>query len=87
MEFGELWDKTMEVMDGPNAEEFMGLVAERLPGIPALVDPAPEKSEKVAATFACPCCGERRMDWLAWNSDGTIVTCATCNADYDPCEV
>jgi hypothetical protein len=47
---------------------------------------APPMSEKVAPIFACPCCGERRMDWLAWNTAGTVVTCTSCRADYDPNE-
>jgi len=47
----------------------------------------PDSYERVAPVFACPCCGEDRMDWLGWNSDGTVVTCAKCSADYDPCEV
>ena len=47
----------------------------------------PSKPETVAPALACPCCGERRMDWLGWNKAGTVVTCASCNTDYDPCEV
>ena len=49
--------------------------------------PAEETPETVARCFACPCCGERRMDWLGWNKAGTVVSCATCGADYDPSEV
>ena len=49
--------------------------------------PASEAPATVAAVFACPCCGERRMDWLAWNKAGTVVTCTTCGVDYDPNEV
>ena len=41
----------------------------------------------VADCFICPGCSENRVDWLAWNDEGTVVTCATCGADYDPCEV
>ena len=46
-----------------------------------------EDAEVVSPDNACPGCGENRVDWLAWNDEGTVVTCATCGADYDPCEV
>ena len=41
----------------------------------------------VADCFICPGCGENRVDWLAWDEDGTVVTCTTCGASYDPSEV
>ncbi len=41
---------------------------------PELVDPA----------FACPNCGERQMDKLAWQHDGEYIKCATCGFCYDP---
>ena len=41
----------------------------------------------VADCFICPGCSENRVDWLAWDEDGTVVTCATCGASYDPSEV
>lgn len=37
--------------------------------------------DRVAPSFACPKCGEARMDQLA-NDDG-IVTCQSCGAVYD----
>ena len=43
--------------------------------------------EVVTQDNACPGCGENRLDWLAWDEDGTVVTCATCGASYDPSEV
>jgi len=48
---------------------------------------APDHDDDVVGPDeACPCCGENRMDWLAWDEDGTVVTCITCGADYDPNE-
>lgn len=41
--------------------------------------------ERVAQCFACPVCGECRMDRLGWNKAGTVVSCCTCGVDYDPC--
>ena len=41
--------------------------------------------ERVAPVFACPCCGEDRMDELVWIDDET-VECQTCTAWYDPNE-
>jgi len=43
--------------------------------------------EVVADCFICPGCSENRVDWLAWDEDGTVVTCTTCGASYDPSEV
>ena len=31
----------------------------------------------------CPRCGERHMDYLAWQDDGT-VECGTCGMSYTP---
>ena len=44
-------------------------------------------AEVVSPDNACPGCSENRVDWLAWDEDGTVVTCATCGASYDPSEV
>ena len=46
-----------------------------------------DAAETVSPDNACPGCGENRLDWLAWDEDGTVVTCATCGASYDPSEV
>jgi hypothetical protein len=41
-------------------------------------------------TFACPASGERHgrsstnVDYLVWNDDGELVTCATCGLTYTP---
>ena len=43
--------------------------------------------EVVTQDNACPGCSENRVDWLVWDEDGTVVTCATCGASYDPNEV
>ena len=41
--------------------------------------------ELVVRSSACPVCGERRMDWLAFNDDnGEIVHCLSCHALYLP---
>ena len=39
--------------------------------------------ERVAPVFACPCCGEDRMDWLVWDED-EMVNCKTCGEVYEP---
>lgn len=44
-----------------------------------------EGEECVTENSKCPCCGERRMDWLVWQDDDT-VKCATCGTVYDPTE-
>ena len=49
--------------------------------------PASEAPEIVPEGCFCPCCGENRMDWLAWDAAGTVVTCTSCGVDYDPNEV
>jgi transcription elongation factor Elf1 len=38
----------------------------------------------VAPGFACPRCGERRMDWLPIDEETDLVTCGTCSLTYDP---
>jgi Zn ribbon nucleic-acid-binding protein len=41
--------------------------------------------ELVVPGFACPSCGERRLDCLAWlEPDDELVHCATCGAEYAP---
>lgn len=47
--------------------------------------------EMVRADEACPACGERRMDYLVWQTEYSIedegdevVRCATCGAVYTP---
>ena len=39
--------------------------------------------ECVEQGFACPHCGERRMDLLVWVEDD-CVECETCGHHYDP---
>jgi rubredoxin len=34
--------------------------------------------------YGCPQCGEERIDFLAWDEDGVIVTCQSCGNEYDP---
>jgi hypothetical protein len=41
---------------------------------------------QVRPEWACPGCGERRMDWLVWTADDDHVVCATCGAPYDPAD-
>ncbi len=39
----------------------------------------------VLAGSACPSCGDRRLERLAWlGSDDELVRCATCGAAYAP---
>lgn len=42
-----------------------------------------EDVEQVEPGFACPHCGERRMDMLVWIEDDR-VECQTCGHHYDP---
>lgn len=37
----------------------------------------------VERVFACPFCGERRMDMLVWDYESTLVSCP-CGATYNP---
>jgi hypothetical protein len=37
----------------------------------------------VALDFACPRCGERRIDYLVCREDD-LVDCQTCGATYNP---
>lgn len=41
-------------------------------------------TELVDRRFACPHCGEQRMDWLVWDSEGVEVDCETCGMAYEP---
>ena len=48
-------------------------------------------NECVTENSKCPCCGERRMDWLVWeDGDGQhlydVLRCATCDTLYYPTE-
>ena len=38
----------------------------------------------VAPEDACPLCGERSADRLAWDEDGERVTCSMCGTVYKP---
>jgi len=38
----------------------------------------------VAEADACPGCGERNVDNLAWAKDGQTVRCSTCGKQYTP---
>ncbi len=44
---------------------------------------AEANDERVEPGFACPHCGERRMDLLVWIEDDK-VECQTCRHRYDP---
>ena len=44
------------------------------------------EQELVVEGAACPGCGEREIDKLAWSQDGDFVRCATCGAWFDPAE-
>jgi len=48
----------------------------------AVIDP--RSDYLVAEGAACPACGENRMDWLTWDSDGKTVTCGGCDTVYTP---
>ena len=51
--------------------------------------PQPERTDDhdaanlVAQDDACPKCGERHVDHLAWLDD-EVVHCTSCGADYEP---
>lgn len=34
----------------------------------------------------CPTCGENRIDYLAWDDDGEVITCTNCGTKYVPGE-
>ena len=40
--------------------------------------------DEVGAASACPKCGERRVDALAWEKDEKHVKCSTCGKRYEP---
>lgn len=42
----------------------------------------PPLAELVDPCFACPACGERRLDQLVWR-DGNRVRCASCETHYE----
>ena len=42
-----------------------------------------ECEELVDQEYACPRCGERRVDWLVWQDDEHI-RCETCSNIYKP---
>ncbi len=44
---------------------------------------AETNEERVEPGFACPHCGECRMDMLVWVEDDRIE-CQTCGRHYDP---
>ena len=50
-----------------------------------MVDNGAVEANLVAPGFACPSCGERRLDQLAWlEPDHELVRCATCGTKYTP---
>ncbi len=46
----------------------------------------PPLANNVATTEACPNCGERNADRLAWQDDDETVCCAACGTTYRPGE-
>ena len=44
-------------------------------------EPEPQEDELVQPKWACPQCGERRMDYLI--PDHNAVRCATCGTCYE----
>jgi len=49
------------------------------------VDDDVDAIDMVLPGFACPSCGERRLDRLAWlEPDYEAVRCATCGTEYTP---
>ena len=41
--------------------------------------------DAVSVTAGCPCCKERRVEWLVWLDDES-VRCETCGKRYVPGE-
>lgn len=39
-------------------------------------------SECVAEGWGCPACQEMRMDYLAWDDDGEVITCLSCGEHF-----
>jgi len=49
------------------------------------VDDDVDAIDMVLPGFACPSCGERRLDQLAWlKPHYELVRCASCGAAYEP---
>jgi len=41
-----------------------------------------QRCETVLEGDECPDCGEDRIDYLVWQSDGVTVRCSTCGEEY-----
>jgi len=61
-----------------NHEELSALEASRV-----IAANLAHVDERVPAPWACPVCGEDRMDWLAWG-DSDAVHCESCDSEYVP---
>jgi hypothetical protein len=47
--------------------------------------PSHETADELAPEYyACPNCGERRLDWLVWDEDVDELTCAACLHRWTP---
>jgi len=51
------------------------------------MEPEPEpdvviEPDSVDAPLGCPQCGERRMDYLVWQSDYETIKCESCGQLY-----
>jgi len=54
MEFGELWDKTIDAMSGPNAEEFIELLDGRVDANTTQIDTRVQTAVSIGAEmWAC----------------------------------
>jgi len=91
----EVWAKCREVERaiGRDLDGLEGVIQDMAAGLddPESIDVDyvrdainAQVDELVAEADACPGCGERNVDNLAWDKDGQTVRCSTCGKQYTP---
>ena len=85
------WQRLLDQAD-PSDVEQIAYLKDKLSAATAVVERRQQMSTGVAAVAgfdlvspddACTC-GERRMDWLMWLSDGINVKCHSCGTIFRP---
>jgi len=91
----EVWAKCREVERtlGRDLDGLEGVIQDMAAGLddPESIDVDyvrdainAQADELVTEADACPGCGERNVDNLAWDRDGQTVRCTTCGKQYTP---